>query len=106
MDIDTDKDTACAMASDKSFVCALNQHIMAYGTAYVFGYMYMQKAAHFPPFFPSISHGTSLFETIAGCLFEGRRSAAVIIRTLVVESNIISDQFYELLRVLLHEFGS
>ena len=56
------KDTAYATASSKSFVCA------------------------FPSLFPSISHGTSSFNTIVGHLFEGRRSAAVIIRTKVVWS--------------------
>ena len=50
----------------------------------------------FPAFFPSISHGTSSFKTIVGHLFEGR-SAAVIIRTLVMENNFSSDQFSKLL---------
>ena len=37
---DMNKDTACITASIKSFVCAHNWHVMAYGTAYVFGSIY------------------------------------------------------------------
>ena len=58
-------------------------------------FMHIEGCA-FPSRSPCIIHGTSSFETIVGRLFEGRRSA-VIIRTLVVESNVFSDQYYELL---------
>uniref|UniRef100_UPI003AF54949 hypothetical protein n=1 Tax=Thiolapillus sp. TaxID=2017437 RepID=UPI003AF54949 len=56
--------------------------------------------------FPYIIYGTSSFETIAERLFEGRRSAVgLIIRTLVIDSNIFSDQCYELLSFVLRGFA-
>ena len=58
----------------------------------------------FPSLFPCITHGSSSFETIVWCLFKGRRST-VIIRTLVIESNIFSDQCYELLCFILRDFA-
>ena len=55
----------------------------------------------FPSLFPCISYGTGSFETIAGCLFERRRSA-VVLKTFIIESNIFLDQCYELLCFILH----
>ena len=57
-----------------------------------------------PSIVPCITHGTSSFKTIVGLLFEGRKSA-VIVRTLVIESNIFSDQCYELLCFVLCDFA-
>ena len=55
----------------------------------------------FPSLFSCNIHGTGSFKTIVRCLFEGR--SAVIIRTLVVDSNIFSDQCYELLCFIYHD---
>ena len=43
--------------------------LTAYAIAYVFGCIYTQRSEHFPPFSPSISHGTSSFQIIVGYLF-------------------------------------
>ena len=67
-------------------------------------YLCLQRAVHFPPFSPCIIYGTSSFKTVVGRLFEGRRSV-VIIRTLVVVRNIFSDQCFELLCFVLHDFA-
>ena len=103
-DMDMDKDTACFTASGKSFVCAHDWHVTACGTAYVFGCISIQRVEHFSPRFLCIIHGTSSFETIVGPPFEGRRSA-IIVRTSVEESNIFSDQCYELLCFVCRDFA-
>ena len=101
---DTDKDTTCATVSGKSFVCAHDWHVTAYEIAYVFGCIYVDIGLCISLLFiPSISHDTSSFETIVGRLFEGRNAAALI-RTLV-EENIFSDQFCELLCIFLSDFA-
>ena len=56
---------------------------------------------HFPVFF---HQSVMVPVSIVGCLFEGRKSA-VIIRTLVAESNIFSDQCCELLCFVLRDFA-
>ena len=58
----------------------------------------------FPSLFPCLSHVTSSFQTIVGRLFEGRRSA-VIIRTLVAESNNFSDQCCELRCFVIRDYA-
>ena len=83
----TDKDTAYATASSKSFVCAHEWHMMEYGTAYISDCITEGCT------FPSISPGTSSFKATVGHLFEGR-SATVIISSFVVDSNIFPNQFY------------
>ena len=67
-------------------------------------YLCIQRTVYVPLFLPCIIHGTSSVETIVGCLFEGRKSA-VIIRILVVESNIFSDLCCELLCFVLRDFA-
>ena len=42
---------------------------------YIYIFIYTKGCA-FPSFFPSISHGTSSFQTLVGRLLEGKRSAA------------------------------
>ena len=103
--MDTDEHTAYSTASCKGFVCAHDWHVMVYRTGNIFGCIYVNTELCTSVLFSSISHGTSSFKTIAGHLFEGRGSDAVIIKTLVVESNIFSDQFYELLCFFLHDFA-
>ena len=71
--------------------------------AYDFGCIYAYRGLFISLPFSRIIYGTSSFETIAGRLFQGK--SAVIIRTLVVESNIFSDQCYELLCFVLRDFA-
>ena len=93
-----DKYTACVMASGKTFACANNWHIMAYGAAHVFGcsYAFRERDANFRPFPPASFRAKIRSKPLLDVRLRGRRSG-VIIRTLVVESNIFSDQCYELL---------
>ena len=57
----------------------------------------------FPSLYPCIIHGTNSFKTIVGHLFEGR--SPVTISSLVTDSNIFSEQCYELLRCVLRDFA-
>ena len=63
----TATDTVCSTAAGKSFVCAHDWHVTAYGTVYAFSCIYTRRAMHPPPL--PISHGTSSFQTIVGRLF-------------------------------------
>ena len=47
-----DDDTACATSSSKSIVCAHDWLVMMYGIASVFDCIYVERALHFPFFFP------------------------------------------------------
>ena len=106
----TDLDTAYATASSISFKGAHNWHITAY-IACVFSCVYIPSTVHFPSSsvdLPTVhvssSHFLSyvyVFPNIGNFVW----CVAVIIRTFVTESNIFSDQFYELLCFFLHGFA-
>ena len=89
---DTDKDMACPKASGKSFLCAHDGFV----TVYVFGCIYIYRGLSIFPFFHSIRHGISSFETIVGRLFlfcinnsKTEKGAVTLQHTLMVGARLV-----------------
>ena len=104
MDTNMEKTMACTMASAKICVCT---PLVCNGVC-VWLCLYAQRAVNFPPSHcrPAY-HSYQLFPFSSTCFPKCWNvwRAAVIIRTLVAESNIFSDQFWELPCFFFHDFA-